>query len=104
MSKRLAYLEKLVADGKADSFGRYCYALELKGLGRIEDALGAFQALRDADPRYVPMYLMCGAMLLDAGRSADARAWLSQGLDAAAAAGDSKALGELKDALARCEP
>ena len=104
MSKRLAFLEKLVSDGKADSFGRYCYALELKGVGRIDDALAAFEALRDADPRYVPMYLMCGTMLLDAGRAADAGAWLSQGIDVASAAGDSKALGELKDALARCEP
>ena len=104
MSKRLAFLEKLVAEGKADSFGHYCYALELKGAGRVEDALAAFDVLRSKDPRYVPMYLMCGAMLLDAGRPAEARPWLEQGVDVAKAAGDAKAVGELNDALARCAP
>ena len=102
MSKRLAFLEKLVAEGKADSFGRYCYALELKGVGRVDDALAAFDALRAADPAYVPMYLMCGTMLLDASRPEEARGWLDQGIERAAAAGDTKALGELKDALSRC--
>ena len=102
MSKRLLYLEKLVAEGKADSFARYCYALELKGLDRIDDALAAFDGLREADPAYVPMYLMCGTMLLDAERFEAARGWLEQGLRVASAAGDMKAQSEIKDALARC--
>ena len=101
MSKRLAFLEKLVADGKADSFGHYAYALELKSLGRVDDAVGAFEALRAKEPGYVPMYLMCGTMLLDAGRSDQARDWLVQGEQNASAAGDVKALGEIRDALAR---
>lgn len=101
MSKRLAFLEKLVADGKADSFGHYAYALELKSLGRVDDAVSAFDALRAKDPAYVPMYLMCGTMLLDAGRPDQARDWLVQGEQNASAAGDVKALGEIRDALAR---
>lgn len=100
--KRLAYLEKLVADGKADSFGRYCYALELKGRDRVDDALKAFEALREADAGYLAMYLMCGTMLLDAGKTEDARGWLQTGLDMAMSRGDSKTAGELKDALGRC--
>ncbi len=100
MSKRLAYLEKVVADGTADSFARYCLALEYKGLGRVDDALGAFIALRDADPSYVPQYLMCGTMLVDAARAEEARGWLEKGLEVARRAGDTKALGELGDALA----
>jgi len=102
MSKRLAFLEKLVAEGKADSFGHYAYALELKGLGRVDDALAAFDALRSKDASYVPMYLMCGTMLLDAARNDEARSWLQQGQTVATSAGDSKALGEINDALARC--
>ncbi|NUP14359.1 MAG: tetratricopeptide repeat protein [Polyangiaceae bacterium] len=104
MSKRLAFLEKLVADGKADSFGHYCYALELKNVGRVDDALAAFDTLRGKDERYVPMYLMCGSMLLDASRPAEARVWLEQGVQIASSAGDAKALGEIRDALSRCEP
>jgi hypothetical protein len=103
MSKRLAYLEKIIGEGKADSFARYAYALELKGLDRVDDALAAFVALREADAKYVPMYLMCGTMLLDASRATEARAWLEQGIQTASSAGDTKALGELKDALARCD-
>jgi hypothetical protein len=100
MSKRLAYLEKIVADGKADSFARYCLALEYKGLGRVDDALAAFTALRETDAAYVPQYLRCGAMLADAGRGAEARGWLEAGVAVAGKAGDTKALGELRDALA----
>lgn len=102
MSKRLLFLEKMVADGKADSFGHYCLALEYKGLGRVDDAVTAFENLRAKDAAYVPMYLMCGTMLLDASRTDEARNWLSWGKDAASRAGDSKALGEIQDALARC--
>ena len=100
MSKRLAYLESVVAAGTADSFARYALALEYKSLGRIDDAVAAFDALREKDPAYVPMYLMCGTMLAEAGRAADARTWLEQGLDRARAAGDAKATGEIGDALA----
>ena len=101
MSKRLLYLEKLVAEGKADSFARYALALELKSLGRVDDALAAFDALRAADSGYVPMYLMCGTMLLDAGRNDVAKSWLEQGLEVARRAGDGKAAGEIESALAR---
>lgn len=101
MSKRLAYLEDLVQKGKADSFARYALALEYKNAGRTEDALAAFTALREADAGYVPQYLMCGTMLLDASRNEEARSWLEQGLAVAQRAGDTKAAGEISDALAR---
>ncbi len=101
MSKRLLFLEKMLADGKADSFGHYCLALEYKGLSRVDDAVATFQALRAKDAAYVPMYLMCGTMLIDAQRPDEAREWLLAGKEAAGRAGDSKALGEIGDALAR---
>jgi hypothetical protein len=100
MSKRLAMLEQLVAKGAADSFARYALALEYSGLGRVDDALGAFAALREADAGYVPMYLMCGTMLAKAGRGAEAREWLTEGTAVARAKGDDHALGEIEGALA----
>jgi PAS domain-containing protein len=75
---------------------------EYKSQGRPDDAVRAFEALREADPGYVPMYLMAGTLLLDGGRKDDARGWLEAGVEAAKRAGDSKALGEIGDALARC--
>ena len=71
-----------------------------KGLGRIEDALATFQQLRQRDQDYVPMYLMCGTMLIEAGRRDDAKDWLGAGLIAARKKGDTHAAGEIEGALA----
>jgi tetratricopeptide (TPR) repeat protein len=98
--KRLAFLENLTSTGKADSFAWYALALEYKGRQRGEDALRTFEALRASDPGYVPTYLMCGTMLTESGRTAEAKTWLEQGLSAAKAKGDGHALSELQGALA----
>lgn len=101
MNKRLALLEKMVADGKADSFARYALAMEYRKEKRPEDALSAFRALRAADPGYLAQYLMAGQLLIEAGRGADARDWLEAGIELAQKTGDAKALSELQDALAQ---
>jgi tetratricopeptide (TPR) repeat protein len=101
MNKRLAMLEQLVSEGKADSFARYALALEYKKEGRLDAALGAFESLRAADADYLPQYLMAGQMLIDGGRGAEARDWLTAGIDLARKKGDGKALGELEDALSK---
>ena len=98
MSKRLLYLEKITSEGSTDPFAWYGLALEYKTLGRVDDAVRTFAALRAKNPDYVAMYLMCGQMLADAGR-ADAREWLEAGLNVAAAKRDTHALGELEAAL-----
>ena len=100
MSKRLAMLEKMTASGAGDSFAWYALALEYSGAGRVDEALGAFRSLREKDPGYVPMYLMCGSMLLKAGRADAGSEWLGEGLTVARAKGDAHALGELETALA----
>lgn len=99
-SKRLAVLEKMTAAGSKDPFAWYGLAMEYSGLGRTEDALATFEKLRALDPSYVAMYLMCGTMLAKATRTDEARAWLTAGIAAAQAKGDSHALSELQDALA----
>ena len=98
MSKRLAYLEKITSEGSTDAFAWYGLALEYKTLGRVDDALATFEKLRDKSPDYVPMYLLCGQMLIDAGRDG-ARPWLEAGVAAARAKRDTHALGELEAAL-----
>ncbi len=100
MNKRLEMLEKLVAAGQADSFGRYALAMEYRKEQRVAEALAVFEALRKADPDYLPMYLMAGQLLIDASRPADARPWLEQGLALAKRKGDGKAAGEIEAALA----
>lgn len=100
MSKRLLYLEKVTSEGSTDAFTWYALGMEYKGLERVDEALATFVRLREIDPGYVPMYLMCGTMLGKAQRADEARAWLEQGVETARKKGDSKALGELQDALA----
>jgi predicted Zn-dependent protease len=103
MSKRLAYLEKVTAEGSTDPFAWYGLALEYKTLGRVDDALRTFTTLREKNADYVPMYLMCGQMLADAGRT-DARAWLEAGVTVARAKRDTHALGEIEAALDALPP
>jgi predicted Zn-dependent protease len=99
-SKRLEVLLKMTSSGKADSFAWYALALEYKGLGRIDDAVSTFTELRQLDATYVPMYLMCGTMLVEAGRRDEAKEWLTVGLAAARQKGDGHAAGEIEGALA----
>jgi tetratricopeptide (TPR) repeat protein len=101
-SRRLAYLVKVTGqDGAAaaDPFAAYGLAMEYRSLDRHDEALRAFETLRARFPEYVPMYLMCGQMLEKMGRAADARAWLTTGIEAARKKGDAHALGELQSAL-----
>lgn len=100
MNKRLAFLEQHCASGSADSFAFYGLAMEYRKEGRVDDAVATFGKLREKDAAYVPMYLMAGQTLIDAGRSDEARSWLQSGIDVAKAKRDSHALGELESALA----
>jgi predicted Zn-dependent protease len=99
-SKRLEVLIKITSGAQADSFAWYALALEYKGLGRIDDALSTFTSLRQKDQAYVPMYLMCGTMLIEANRRDEAKEWLKAGVVAARAKGDTHAAGEIEGALA----
>lgn len=103
MSKRLDALTKMTSAGSKDPFVWYGLAMEYRGLGRLDDALATFGALRDLDPSYVPQYLMCAKLLLELGRSVEARGWLEQGIVAAKARGDTHTVSELEDALATAE-
>jgi tetratricopeptide (TPR) repeat protein len=98
--KRLEVLLKMTAREGADSFAWYALALEYKGLGRVEEALDTFTKLRAKDENYVPMYLMCGTMLIEASRRDEAKDWLSFGLAVARRKGDAHAAGEIEGALA----
>ena len=102
--KRLAMLEKITQGGGADSFAWYGLALEYKSFGRTDDALRTFRHLRDTDPDYRPMYLMCGTMLVAAGRPTHAREWLETGLLKAREKGETHAERELSEAIEQIPP
>jgi hypothetical protein len=104
-SKRLEFLRKLVdpdgtgKTGSQDPFHWYGLAMEYRSLARTEEAFATFIKLRARAPDYVPMYLMCGQMLESMGRLAEARAWLTAGVDAARSKQDAHAESELRSAL-----
>lgn len=102
MNKRLQLLEKMVRSGQADAFAWYGLALEYRREGRTQDALDTFTGLRAQFPDYLPMFLMCGQLLLADERKAEAAEWLQSGVDLAHAQGDTKAYSELEEALEEC--
>lgn len=100
MPTRLEALEMMVSKGPNDPFPYYGLALEYRSQGRLDDAVAAFDRLRERFPAYVPQYLMAAQVCQELGRLADARSWCERGLDAARAARDSHATGEIESFLA----
>ncbi len=99
MSKRLLMLEQMIAKGSTDPFHHYAHAMELRSLGRQQDALAAFAAVRDRFATYVPTYLMAGQLAIELGDEGAARGWLTAGIEQAQATGNDHALSELQSAL-----
>jgi predicted Zn-dependent protease len=99
MNARLEKLEQLIAKGTRDPFVRYARALELRAMGRLEEALAALGEVRTLHPDYVPTFLMAGQIATQLDRVDDARTWLQQGIAAAKAARDEHARTELQAAL-----
>jgi hypothetical protein len=92
-------IEAMIEKGSADPFHHYARAMELRSLGRLEDALTAFGEVRDRFTGYVPTYLMAAQVAQELDRTEDARAWCEQGLEQARASGDAHATRELSQLL-----
>lgn len=82
--QRLAMFDQMIAKGSDDPFVFYGRAMELRSLGRLEDALVAYGELGERFPEYIPTYLMAGQVCEELGRPEDARAWYDRGLEASA--------------------
>jgi predicted Zn-dependent protease len=98
-NKRLAFLQKVTAEGSEDPLAWYGLAMELRKLERWDEALQAFTTLRTRKPDYVALYLMCGQMLEQIGRVDEAREWFERGIVETKAKGDAHAQSELEAAL-----
>lgn len=96
---RLPLLRKMAEARPGDPFPRYGLAMEL-AKREDDEAVVVFEALLRDHPGYVPSYLMFGNFLVKRGERARAAAVLDRGIEAARAAGDDHALGELSSARA----
>jgi tetratricopeptide (TPR) repeat protein len=101
-SPRLGMLEQLVVSKPSEPFPRYGLAMEYKKLERYDDAVAAFEQLIEVKPGYVPSYLMFGNLLEALGRAGEAASIYGAGIEAAQAAGDDHAIGELQAARDAC--
>lgn len=85
----------MLAAGSNEAFHWYARAMELRSLGRLEEALGAHEDVREKYPDYVPTYLMAAQIAGELGREDEARDWATRGVGHASAQGETKAASEL---------
>lgn len=95
MSDRIDQLRAMLADEPGDRFLRYAIALELKRVGKLEEALNDLESLVQEHPTHIASYYQIALLLAEAGRNAEAVAACDAGALQCVIAGDRKARGEL---------
>ena len=100
---RLDQLLSFHRDDPRDSFVRFALAAEYAKLGRLEDALRTFEALRADDPRYVGTYYHLGKLYERVGRTEEAIDTYRAGMHVAMDVTDFHARSELQSALLEAE-
>ena len=93
-------LEEFLVKNPNDAFSRYGLALECVKEGDLASAETHFQALIQANPDYVPGYQMYAQTLAQNDRGEDAKAILTQGIQAAIRQGNPHARSEMEALLA----
>jgi len=97
--QRLAAFQKFVAARPDDPFTRYSLAMQLRSMGRDEEAVAEFRELGRRTPDYVPTWLMLGQSLETLGRDGEAASAYQDGIAAASRQANHHARSELEDAL-----
>ena len=82
--ERLAAFQKFVAAKPDDPFTRYGLAMQLRSMGRDEDAVSVFRELGRRAPDYVPTWMMLGQALEGLGRDGEAAQAYQDGIASAA--------------------
>lgn len=100
MSKRLEMFDKLLSGGSKDPFHHYARAMELRALGRRDEALAALTGVTASFPDYVASYLMAAQLANELGDAGRAKELAVSGVAAAKRAGDEHAVSELEALLA----
>lgn len=101
MTDRLEALRKLATENPQDVFAHYALAMAYAGAGRLEEALGEFQAALSMDPHYTVAYFQTGQALEKLGRLEEARAIYRRGVEVTTRLGQSHARQQLESALER---
>lgn len=100
---RLSLLNEILSQNPEDAFARYGLAMEFSKTGETEKAMEQFRKLMASHPDYAAGYFMAAQTLAKANRSEEARKMLSDGIAAAARAGNSHARSEMEEMLRELE-
>lgn len=98
-NERLQFLRNSITANPADTFARYALALELAQSGQPDEAWEHFGYLLEHHPDYAPAYYQAGMLLVNQGRSDEARKVLTQGVELTRRLGQKHAESELMAAL-----
>jgi hypothetical protein len=104
-TRRMEQIEALLAEDPNDAFLHYGLAMEHASAGDDTECarvLGELIARHTAEP-YIPAFLQRGQALARLDRTEEACAVLRVGIEAARAAGDGHALGEMQGLLTSLE-
>jgi len=97
--KRLEAFRQFVAKRPADPFARYSLAMQLRSMGRADEAASELREVAQRSPEYVPAYIILGQVLEGLGDGAEAARVYEAGVAAATRAGNEHARSELSRAL-----
>ena len=92
-------LTEFLEQNPGDAFARYGLAMEYSKAGQTEQALSQFEKLLQLHPDYTNGYFMAAQTLQRAGRTAEAKKMLENGIDAAKRTGNKHALSEMAGML-----
>jgi tetratricopeptide (TPR) repeat protein len=98
-TNRLTMLTQFLEQNPSDAFARYGLAMEYSRLGQSEAALEQFKKLIELHPDYTNGYFMAAQTLERAGRTAEAKKMLENGIAAAQRTGNKHALSEMSGML-----
>ena len=96
---RLDVLKNMLEQNPADAFARYGLAMEYVNTGELEQALGEFHQLLNANPNYAAGYFHAGRALEKLGRVEEARKIYEKGIEVTTRIGDGHTRSELQAAL-----
>lgn len=95
---RVEKLKEYLLATPDDAFLQHALALEYVKMGQDAEARQIFEALLARDPGYVGSYYHLAKLLERTGEQALAIEWYEKGMEAAKAAGNKHAYGELRSA------
>lgn len=100
---KIANLTEILEQDPKNAFARYGLAMEYAARGETERALKEFDRLLEDHPEYAAGYFMAAQTLAKAGREADAKQRLVDGVECARKAGNRHAMSEMQAMLDELE-